>query len=170
MEKSTVAALSDERLRARIETLWDECIEGWKVGLLCTFLVSAPSALLERRYGVAAVTQPYRRATTLASSRLLHGVKELSTLSHGEPRAQAVLAADIDAHSWIQLQQSAPNTRGKYRRCSTWRAIAGPVRPSCAMSFTPMLRGFCCVPSPVRPTLRRQSLWADNPVTWSAGS
>ena len=42
MGTDALAALSDERLNARIETLWDDCIAGWKVGLLCTFLVSAP--------------------------------------------------------------------------------------------------------------------------------
>ena len=65
MDADALGALPDERLSARIEMLWDDCIAGWKVGLLCTFLVSAPTAMLERRYGSAAVTQPQGHGTQL---------------------------------------------------------------------------------------------------------
>ena len=102
-------ALSDERLRARIEMLWDDCIEGWKVGLLSTFLVSGPSAMLERRYGTAAMTQPHGDPTRLASARLLQGVKDLAVLARRRPEAAAVLAAGTDAPSWDELQRSDPD-------------------------------------------------------------
>ena len=108
MDADVLTALSDERLSARIEMLWDDCIAGWRVGLLCTFLVSAPTAILERRYGSAAVTQPQGHAR-LASSRLLQGVKELSKLAKGRPEAAAVLNREINAASWIQLQQCDPD-------------------------------------------------------------
>lgn len=108
MNTDAIAALSDERLSARIEMLWDDCIAGWKVGLLCTFLVSAPTAILERRYGTAAVTRPPDEAANLASSRLLHGVKELSKQARVHPKASAVLAGQIDAQSWDRLQRSDP--------------------------------------------------------------
>jgi nucleoside-diphosphate-sugar epimerase/phosphohistidine swiveling domain-containing protein len=104
-----LAALSDERLSARIEMLWADCIAGWKVALLCTFLVSAPTAMLERRCGSDAVTQPQGRAATLPSSRLLQGVKELSKQAKGRPEAAAVLAREINAASWSQLQHSDPD-------------------------------------------------------------
>lgn len=109
MNADALVALSDERLWARIEMLWDDCIAGWKVGLLCTFLVSAPTALLERRYGPAAVTRSQRHAENLASSRLLHGVRELSTLAQRRPEARAILAAATDAQAWLELQQSDPD-------------------------------------------------------------
>ena len=109
MGTDALAALSDERLNARIETLWDDCIAGWKVGLLCTFLVSAPTAMLERRYGSAAVTQPQGSAAPLASSRLLQGVKELSKRAQGRPAVAAVLTREIGAASWSQLQRSDPD-------------------------------------------------------------
>ncbi len=109
MGTDALAALSDERLNARIETLWDDCIAGWKVGLLCTFLVSAPTAMLERRYGSAAVTQPQGSAVPLASSRLLQGVKELSKRAQGRPAVAAVLTREIGAASWSQLQRSDPD-------------------------------------------------------------
>ena len=104
-----LAVLSDERLNARIEMLWNDCIAGWKVGLLCTFLVSAPTAMLERRYGSAAVTQPQGHGAQLASSLLLQGVKELSKQAKGRPEVAAVLAREINAQSWIQLQLSDPD-------------------------------------------------------------
>jgi nucleoside-diphosphate-sugar epimerase/phosphohistidine swiveling domain-containing protein len=109
IDAAALAALSDERLTARIEMLWDDCIAGWKVGLLCTFLVSAPTAMLERRYGSAAVTQPPGSAAPLASSRLLQGVKDLSKQAQGRPGAAAVLAREINAASWSQLQRCDPD-------------------------------------------------------------
>jgi nucleoside-diphosphate-sugar epimerase/phosphohistidine swiveling domain-containing protein len=122
MEASTLAALCDQRLRARIETLWVDCIAGWKVGLLCTFLVSAPTAILERCYGAVAVTQPHRHAAALASSYLLQGVKELSKQACGRPEVGAVLAANIDAHSWIALQRADP---GYARQIEALLELAG---------------------------------------------
>lgn len=108
LQAEALAALSDERLRARIEMLWEDCIGGWKVGLLCTFLVSAPTAVLERRYGSAVVAQPHAHAADLASSRLLQGVQQLSKQAHSRPEAAAVLDAAIDAQSWIRLRESDP--------------------------------------------------------------
>lgn len=108
IESHPAAAPSDEQLRARIESLWNECIDGWKVGLLCTFLVSAPTAMLERRYGPAAVTNSPGKGASLASSRLLRGVKELSALAQHRPEAKAILHSGIDDHGWIELQQADP--------------------------------------------------------------
>jgi nucleoside-diphosphate-sugar epimerase/phosphohistidine swiveling domain-containing protein len=109
LNTDALGALTNERLTARIEMLWDDCIAGWKVGLLCTFLVSAPTAILERRYGTAAVTQPQAHAAGLASSCLLRGVKELARHAKGRPEARAALAGEIDAQSWIQLQRADPD-------------------------------------------------------------
>ncbi|MGO9185276.1 NAD-dependent epimerase/dehydratase family protein [Mycobacterium sp.] len=109
IESNAAAALSDEQLRARIELLWGECIDGWKVGLLCTFLVSAPTAVLERRYGPAAVTHAHGKDADLVSSRLLRGVKELSVLAQRRPEAKAILDSGVDEHSWIALQQADPD-------------------------------------------------------------
>lgn len=109
MDADALAALSDERLSARVEMLWDDCIAGWKVGLLCTFLVSAPTAMLERRYGSAAVTQPQGHSVGLASSRLLQGVQELSKHAKGRPAAAAILTREINAASWVQLKRSDPD-------------------------------------------------------------
>ncbi len=108
MASKAAAALSDEQLLARIEMLWGECIDGWNVALLCTFLVSAPTAVLQRRYGTAVVTHPHGTTANLASSRLLRGVKELSTLAQRRPEAKAILDSGIDDHSWIALQQADP--------------------------------------------------------------
>ncbi|SBS79145.1 conserved hypothetical protein [uncultured Mycobacterium sp.] len=107
MTADELGALCDERLRARIEMLWGDCIAGWKVGLLCTFLVSAPAAMLERRYGEAGVTQPQGHAAGLASTRLLHGVKELSKQAKGRPAAQ-LLNSKMDARGWSDLQALDP--------------------------------------------------------------
>lgn len=109
ISQDEVAALSDEQLQARIEMLWDECVQGWKVGLLCTFLVSGPSAILERRYGATTAVHPRNGTSTLASSRLLHGVKNLGTLARGRPGVTAVLSDAIDNDSWPELQRRDPD-------------------------------------------------------------
>ncbi|KUI29205.1 NAD-dependent epimerase/dehydratase family protein [Mycobacterium sp. GA-2829] len=107
--RTSLTEMSDERLCARIDSLWDDCIEGWKVGLLCTFLVSAPSALLERRYGTEAVTQANAHSRALASSRLLQGVLRLATSITGRPNAAAVLDGCIDEASWPELRRRDPD-------------------------------------------------------------
>lgn len=113
-EVSHIAAadLSDERLRAHIERLWGDCVEGWKVGLLCTFLVGAPAAMLQRRYGADALT---RSAGDLASSRLLRGVTELAALGRQRPAVAAVLAAGVDEGSWTTLQDADPDFARRVR-------------------------------------------------------
>lgn len=109
VSRDSITVLSDERLGARIETLWRDCIEGWKVGLLCTFLVSAPSTFLERRYGAAAVTRAGGDSgTALASARLLQGVMDIADSARHHPRASAVIAEGIDADSWAELRRRDP--------------------------------------------------------------
>ncbi|MDQ2638298.1 MAG: NAD-dependent epimerase/dehydratase family protein, partial [Actinomycetota bacterium] len=104
VSRSDAADLTDERLRARIESLWEDCIEGWKVGLLCTFLVSVPSSMLERRYGTAALRPSAADNDVLASSRLLRGVRDLAALARRRPEAAAVLA-HVDERSWAELHR-----------------------------------------------------------------
>ncbi len=103
-----VRAMSDERLGARIEMLWDECVQAWKVGLLCTFLVSGPSAVLERRYGSSAVGRPEDGTAGPASSHLLRGVQVLAISARRRHDAAAVLSETINAGSWAELQARDP--------------------------------------------------------------
>ncbi|MDA4108777.1 NAD-dependent epimerase/dehydratase family protein [Mycolicibacterium holsaticum] len=119
---TAAADLTDARLRARIESLWEDCVEGWKVGLLCTFLVSVPSSVLERRYGTAALQPSAGDHEVLASSRLLRGVRELAALAYRRPEAAAVLAARIDENSWAELQRRDPDFA---RRVSALLTAAG---------------------------------------------
>lgn len=104
--------LADERLRAHIEMLWGDCVEGWKVGLLCTFLVGAPAAMLARRYGADALTGS---SGDLASSRLLGGVRELAAYGRHRPAVAAIIAARIDAGSWTTLQDADPDFARRIR-------------------------------------------------------
>ncbi|WP_202945076.1 NAD-dependent epimerase/dehydratase family protein [Mycolicibacter sinensis] len=104
---TSLSDLPDERLHARIDTLWRDCIDGWKVGLLCTFLVSAPTSVLERRYGIAAAAQRTEQSSGLASSRLLRGVRELSVLAKQRPEVTAVLS-NVRPNSWEELQRRDP--------------------------------------------------------------
>lgn len=122
----TLTAATDEALHARIETLWDQCVDGWRVGLLCTFLVTAPVAILERRYGVDAVTRPHQHDTSLASSRLLLGVQELSRKAKRSPKAAALLAGAIDSSSWAELQRSDPEYASDVRTLLTVAGHRGP--------------------------------------------
>ena len=108
MSRDALREVSDERLRARIDMLWNECVQAWKVGLLCTFLVSGPSALLERRYGISAVGSGTSTAG-LASSRLLRGVRDLATTARLHPHAMAVLSGTIDENSWAGLEARDPD-------------------------------------------------------------
>jgi phosphohistidine swiveling domain-containing protein len=107
-----VVDLSDQRLRARIDMLWGDCVEGWKVGLLCTFLVGVPAATLERRYGADALTGT---VGDLASSRLLSGVRELAAYGRDRPAVAAILGACVDAESWTRLQDADPEFARRLR-------------------------------------------------------
>lgn len=104
--------LSDERLCAHIEMLWKDCVEGWKAGLLCTFLVGVPAAMLQRRYGADALT---RSAGDLASSRLLRGVTELASYARHRPAVAVILAGGVDAGSWATLQDADPDFARRIR-------------------------------------------------------
>lgn len=104
---TSLGDLTDERLRVRIDTLWRDCIDGWKVGLLCTFLVSAPTSMLERRYGPGAAAQRTENSPGLASSRLLRGVRELAAVSEQRPEVAAVLSS-VRSDSWHELQRRDP--------------------------------------------------------------
>lgn len=109
VSRTAAVDLTDERLRAHIEMLWEDCIEGWKVGLLCTFLVSVPSSMLERRYGITALRSSSENKDVLASSRLLRGVKDLAALAHRRAGAAAVLTTPVDVDSWAELQCADPD-------------------------------------------------------------
>ncbi|MGV0577826.1 NAD-dependent epimerase/dehydratase family protein [Mycolicibacterium elephantis] len=122
VSRALAADLTDERLRARIESLWEDCVEGWKVGLLCTFLVSVPSSMLERRYGTAALQPSARGVDVLASSRLLSGVRDLAALARRRPQAATVLQSHVDEDSWSELQVKDPEYA---RRVSALLAVAG---------------------------------------------
>ncbi|MEO7007165.1 MAG: PEP-utilizing enzyme [Terrimesophilobacter sp.] len=122
----SLTVTTDEALHARIETLWDQCVDGWRVGLLCTFLVTAPVAVLERRYGVDAVTRPHRHDTSLASSLLLLGVQQLSRKAKRSPKAAALLAGAIDSTSWAELQRSDPEYASEVRTLLTVAGHRGP--------------------------------------------
>lgn len=101
--------LSDEALGARIEILWDETLKAWQVGNLCTFLVSAPAALLERRYGSSAVATAHRDSESLSSSRLLTGVKDLAGLAAEHPAALRILEKGVAPGSWPEMQDADPD-------------------------------------------------------------
>lgn len=120
----TLGDLTDERLRARIDTLWSDCIEGWKVGLLCTFLVSAPNSALERRYGPGAAQHP-ERAPALASSRLLRGVRELAALAKHRPEVSAVLSS-VRPDSWDELQSRDPHFAAQVQQLLDAAGHRGP--------------------------------------------
>ncbi|MCX2930643.1 NAD-dependent epimerase/dehydratase family protein [Mycobacterium sp. CVI_P3] len=111
-----LVALTDESLRARIETLWGDCVDGWKVGLLCTFLVSAPTSILQRRYGPMAPGRVDGSDPGLASSRLLQGVTELAVVARGRPVAASVLAGVPDADSWADLRGRDPQFAQQIQR------------------------------------------------------
>ncbi|MFE9322532.1 NAD-dependent epimerase/dehydratase family protein [Nocardia sp. NPDC052278] len=108
-------ALSDERLQARIELLWDDTLRSWQVGNLCTFLVSAPTAMLERRYGTAAVTALQSGAESLPSARLLDGVRRLAHAAKDDPVATKLLSDDVTAQTWVDLQREAPQLSEQVR-------------------------------------------------------
>lgn len=112
VSSTAVLDLSDERLRAHIDMLWGDCVEGWKVGLLCTFLVGVPAAMLERRYGADALTGS---AGDLASSRLLSGVRELAAYGRDRPAVAAILGSCVDAESWTKLQDADPEFARRFR-------------------------------------------------------
>jgi phosphohistidine swiveling domain-containing protein len=112
MSCPVVVDLSNQRLRARIDMLWGDCVEGWKVGLLCTFLVGVPAAMLQRRYGADALTG---FAGDLASSRLLSGVRELAAYGRGRPAVAAILGGCVDTESWTQLQDADPEFARRLR-------------------------------------------------------
>ena len=149
MDTDALAALSDERLNARIEMLWDDCIAGWKVGLLCTFLVSAPTAMLERRYGSAAVTQPQGHATPTGQFPSAPGREGTVQASHRVVRRWPRSSPGKSTpRAGANCSVAIPTTRDRFRHYSMRRGIADRVRPSCPMRFTPMLPGCCCVRSP----------------------
>jgi nucleoside-diphosphate-sugar epimerase/phosphohistidine swiveling domain-containing protein len=124
MAATDVGDLSDERLRAHIETLWADCVQGWKVGLLCTFLVGAPTSMLQRRYGPDGLAGTV--VGDLASSRLLRGVKELAALGRRRPGVSLILAADIEPDSWTKLQDADPDFAQRVRLLLDQAGHRGP--------------------------------------------
>lgn len=102
-------SLSDPRLLARIATLWDDTVSAWLVGNTCTFLVSGPVAILERKYGREAVLNLRSGSTSLPSARLLHGISGLTRTARCHAAAREILSGALDEHTMLRLRAEAPD-------------------------------------------------------------
>ncbi|MGW8815582.1 NAD-dependent epimerase/dehydratase family protein [Gordonia terrae] len=111
MVGNSLATLPDPVLIARIEELWAESLLSWQVGNVCTFLVSAPTNLIERRYGAGtiAVAHAGEGADELSSMRLLNGVRRLAIAAQNDGRVRTALESPATAELWSELRQVAPD-------------------------------------------------------------
>lgn len=95
MDLDVLRSMPDAKLQARLEVVWDDVLRAWQVGNVCTFLVSAPTAMLERRYGGGAVTGLRIGDEALASAKLIVGVQRLAGAARRTPAAREILAAGV---------------------------------------------------------------------------
>jgi nucleoside-diphosphate-sugar epimerase/phosphohistidine swiveling domain-containing protein len=102
------AALSDARLLARISVLWDDTVAAWQVGNTCTFMVSGPTAILERKYGREAVLALRTGSATLPSARLLHGIGRLAATARADAGVRSLLEGVLDDTAVARLRSEAP--------------------------------------------------------------
>ncbi|RNL62368.1 NAD-dependent epimerase/dehydratase family protein [Nocardioides marmoriginsengisoli] len=125
-ESAGLAAMPDAALLNRIEMLWDELIRAWQVGNTCTFMVSAPSGLLERRYGAAALAAVSQGAEELASGATLKGVQDLAVRATGDATVRGLLAGKVTDATWEKVQADAPRFAAAVRALLAQVGHRGP--------------------------------------------
>lgn len=107
-QSAGLSSSSDATLLNRIEMLWDELIRAWQVGNTCTFMVSAPSGMLERKYGPAALAAVSQGAEELASGATLKGVQELAVRAAEDTTVRGLLTGKVTDATWEKVQADAP--------------------------------------------------------------
>ncbi len=110
------ATLPDERLLASIDVLWDDTLKAWQTGNVCTFLVSGPTAILERKYGRQAILALRGEAGSLPSGRLLHGIGNLARIARTNDTVGALLSGGIDDMTLDRLAADAPSFAREVRK------------------------------------------------------
>ncbi len=114
-QSAGLGSMTDAMLLNRIEMVWDDLIRAWQVGNTCTFMVSAPSGMLERKFGAGALAAVSQGAEELASGATLRGVQEIAARAADDPTARGLLAGKITGATWDKVQADAPELAAAVR-------------------------------------------------------